>query len=128
MFYIFVYFYYVFNFPLYLKYKYQINVDGTVAAYRFPFLLSGDSLVFKQDSIFYEHFYTDLKPFVHFVPIQRDLSDLIEKIKWSMENENLVKSIIKNANAYVREYLQPHHILCYHVKFFQVISNGDFLI
>lgn len=60
-----------------------MNVDGTVAAYRFPYLMLGNSLVLKQDSPYYEHFYTHLKPGVHYIPVKRDLSDLIEKIKWA---------------------------------------------
>lgn len=58
-------------------------MDGTVAAYRFPYLMLGNSLVLKQDSPYYEHFYTHLKPGVHYIPVKRDLSDLIEKIKWA---------------------------------------------
>ena len=37
--------------------KYQLNIDGTVAAYRLPYLMLADSLVFKQNSHYYEHFY-----------------------------------------------------------------------
>ena len=43
-----------------LQFKYQINVDGTVAAYRLPYLLAADSVVFKQESKYYEHFYKDV--------------------------------------------------------------------
>jgi hypothetical protein len=110
------------SFMDFFKYKYQINVDGTVAAYRFPFLLAGDSLVFKQDSNFYEHFYVDLEPFVHYVPVTANLSDLLSRVKWATENDNIARRIVKNANEYTREFLQPHHIYCYHVKFFQVIT------
>lgn len=39
------------------QYKYQINLDGTVAAYRLPYLLAGDAVVLKQDSQYYEFFY-----------------------------------------------------------------------
>ncbi|XP_042695318.1 protein O-glucosyltransferase 3-like isoform X4 [Centrocercus urophasianus] len=67
----------------FFKYKYQVNVDGTVAAYRFPYLLLGDSLVLKQDSQYYEHFYTVLKPWKHYVPVKRSLEDLLEKIRWA---------------------------------------------
>ncbi|TRY93109.1 hypothetical protein DNTS_007753 [Danionella cerebrum] len=67
----------------FFKYKYQVNVDGTVAAYRFPYLMLGNSLVFKQDSPYYEHFYTHLKPGVHYIPVKRDLSDLIHWIRWA---------------------------------------------
>ncbi|KAL0161896.1 hypothetical protein M9458_041292, partial [Cirrhinus mrigala] len=67
----------------FFKYKYQVNVDGTVAAYRFPYLMLGDSLVLKQDSPYYEHFYTHLRAGVHYIPVKRDLSDLMEKIRWA---------------------------------------------
>ena len=39
------------------KNKYQLNIDGTVAAYRLPALIAGNAVVFKQDSDYYEHFY-----------------------------------------------------------------------
>jgi len=68
----------------------MINMDGTVAAYRFPNLLAGNSVVFKQESIYYEFFYGQLEPFVHYVPVERDLSDLVEKINWAQENDEKV--------------------------------------
>ncbi|KAI5106875.1 KDEL motif-containing protein 1 precursor [Silurus meridionalis] len=71
----------------FFKYKYQINVDGTVAAYRMPYLLAGDSVVLKQDSTYYEHFYSQLQPWVHYIPIKADLSDVLEKIQWAKEHD-----------------------------------------
>lgn len=73
-----------------------MNVDGTVAAYRFPYLMLGDSLVLKQDSQYYEHFYSVLKPWKHYVPVKRSLEDLLEKIKWAK-----VSSITNSINKYV---------------------------
>ena len=58
-----------------------------MAAYRLPYLLAGDALVLKQESQFYEHFYKDLKPFEHYIPFKRDLSDLMEKIQWAKDND-----------------------------------------
>ncbi|TFJ95783.1 cyclase [Platysternon megacephalum] len=43
----------------------------------------GDSLVLKQTSQYYEYFYSELKPWKHYVPIKRSLDDLLEKIKWA---------------------------------------------
>jgi hypothetical protein len=77
------------------QYKYQLNIDGTVAAYRFPYLLAGNSAVFKQDSIYYEHFYKDLKPFVHYIPCKKDLSDLLDKLQWAKENDEEVSDFTK---------------------------------
>lgn len=73
------------------QYKYQINIDGTVAAYRLPYLLAGNSVVLKQDSIYYEHFYNELQPWKHFIPFKSDLSDLLEKLQWAKDHDEEVK-------------------------------------
>ena len=52
--------------------------------------MAGDSVVFKQDSHYYEHFYHDLQPMVHYIPFERDLSDLEEKIKWAKSHDKEV--------------------------------------
>lgn len=76
------------------QYKYQINIDGTVAAYRLPYLLAGDSVVLKQDSGYYEHFYNELRPWEHYIPIRADLGDLLEKIQWAREHDEEVMMMI----------------------------------
>ncbi|CAH2225322.1 KDEL motif-containing 2 [Pelobates cultripes] len=103
----------------FFKYKYQVNVDGTVAAYRFPYLMLGDSLVLKQASPYYEHFYSALKPGKHYIPIKRNLSDLIEKIQWAKENDEKARKIAKEGQALARELLQPHRFYCYYYNVFQ---------
>lgn len=96
--------------------QYQVNIDGTVAAYRFPYLLASNSLVLKQDSDYYEWFYHELQPWVHYVPVKRDLSDLIEKINWAKANDQKAFEIVKNAQDFARKHLQPLEIFCSHVR------------
>ncbi|XP_012864931.1 PREDICTED: KDEL motif-containing protein 2 [Dipodomys ordii] len=100
-------------------YKYQVNVDGTVAAYRFPYLMLGDSLVLKQDSPYYEHFYTELQPWKHYVPVKRNLSDLLEKIQWAKDNDEEAEKIARAGQAATRELLQPHRLYCYYYSVLQ---------
>uniref|UniRef100_A0A8C8S7Z0 Protein O-glucosyltransferase 3 n=1 Tax=Pelusios castaneus TaxID=367368 RepID=A0A8C8S7Z0_9SAUR len=102
----------------FFKYKYQVNVDGTVAAYRFPYLMLGDSLVLKQTSQYYEHFYSELKAWKHYVPIKRSLEDLLEKIKWAKVNDEEARRIAKEGQLLARELLQPHRLYCYYHKVF----------
>ena len=82
----------------YLQYKYQLNIDGTVAAYRFPYLMVANSLVFKQDSTYYEHFYRHLEPWKHYIPLKSDLSDVIEKLKWAKDHDS---EVVLNMSMYV---------------------------
>ncbi|KAL9976452.1 hypothetical protein ACROYT_G013755 [Oculina patagonica] len=103
----------------FFKWKYQINIDGTVAAYRLPYLLAGDSVVFKQQSPYYEHFYGDLQPWIHYVPFKRDLSDLERQLKWAMTNDEKAQQIAKNAQSYARSNLLSDHIFCYHLILFK---------
>ncbi|XP_003129882.1 KDEL motif-containing protein 2 isoform X9 [Sus scrofa] len=103
----------------FFKYKYQVNVDGTVAAYRYPYLMLGDSLVLKQDSPYYEHFYMALKPWKHYVPIKRNLSDLLEKIEWAKEHDEEAKKIAKEGQLTARDLLQPHRLYCYYYRVLQ---------
>ncbi|KAK3749514.1 hypothetical protein RRG08_043420 [Elysia crispata] len=103
----------------FFKYKYQLNIDGTVAAYRFPYLLSGDAVVMKQDSEYYEHFYGDLEPYVHYWPLKHDLSDLLEIVRWAKKNDATMQEVAKNGQRYARENLDPASIMCYHVRLLQ---------
>ncbi|KAM9768624.1 protein O-glucosyltransferase 3 isoform 1-T1 [Dama dama] len=107
----------------FFKYKYQVNVDGTVAAYRYPYLMLGDSLVLKQDSPYYEHFYMALKPWKHYIPIKRNLSDLLEKVEWAKENDEEAKKIAKEGQLTARDLLQPHRLYCYYYRVLQVSSE-----
>ena len=77
-------------FLFFSQYKYQINIDGTVAAYRLPYLLAGDAVVFKHDSVYYEHFYKDMQPWEHYIPFRKDLADLEERLRWAMEHDEEV--------------------------------------
>ena len=101
----------------FFNYKYQLCVDGTVAAYRLPYLLAGGSLVFKQDSKYYEHYYRDLKPWVHYVPVKEDLSDLVDQIKWAQNNDEKAKQIALNAREFAINNLLPDQIICYYATF-----------
>ncbi|KAF8874754.1 glycosyl transferase family 90-domain-containing protein [Infundibulicybe gibba] len=57
------------------NYKYIIDVDGNGWSGRFKRLITSNALIFK--STIYPEWYTDrVAPWVHYVPIQIDLSDL----------------------------------------------------
>ncbi|KAK5645716.1 hypothetical protein RI129_004180 [Pyrocoelia pectoralis] len=102
------------SFFKFFEYKYQVCIDGTVAAYRLPYLLAGGSLLIKQESKYYEHFYNDLIPDTHFIVIKRDLSNLIEKVNWAIENDDKAKKMANAGRAFAMENLLPKNIFCYH--------------
>lgn len=94
-------------------YKYLINIDGHVSAYRLSLELQSGSCILMVESkyrLWYKHM---LKPYIHYIPIKSDLSDLIEKVKWCKNNDEKCKRIASNAKLFADTYLCKKGILDY---------------
>jgi len=86
----------------FLKYKYLLDVDGMVNTWdAFFWKLSSNSVVFKMDSHWEEWYYDQIQPWVHYIPVKGDATDLYEKYLWAEANEANVLEIIRNANELV---------------------------
>ena len=86
----------------FLKYKYLLDVDGTVNAWDgFFWKLGSNSVVLKMESHWEEWYYDQIKPWVHYIPVKGDGSDLYEKYQWAEANQDKVQDIIRNANELV---------------------------
>eukprot|EP00475_Leptophrys_vorax_P034209 TRINITY_DN54949_c0_g2_i1.p1 TRINITY_DN54949_c0_g2~~TRINITY_DN54949_c0_g2_i1.p1 ORF type:complete len:426 (-),score=84.93 TRINITY_DN54949_c0_g2_i1:47-1324(-) len=83
------------------KWKYLVVVDGNSNADRFPYFLATGSVVLRQEWVGLEVFEYGLKPWVHYIPVKRDLSDLIEKIEWAKSHDEQCKQIAMNAWCYI---------------------------
>ena len=100
-----------------LSYKYHINLEGVTCVYPgYQWRLLSGSLVFKQESEEVQWFYYFLKPWVHYVPVREDLSDLIENIQWAKAHDLEAKAIGENARHFALNNLMPEHFLLYCYK------------
>jgi hypothetical protein len=94
-------------------YKYVINIAGHVSAYRLSLELSMNSVILLVDSP-YRLWYTKyLKPYVHYVPVKDDLSDLIKQIKWCRDNDKECEKIANESRKFYETYLRKDGILDY---------------
>jgi hypothetical protein len=93
--------------------KYILNIDGHVSAFRLSFELSMNSVILLVESE-YEMWYSSLlKQNIHYIPIKKDLSDLIDKIKWCKKNDTKCKKIAQNALHLYNTCLQKDNMLDY---------------
>ena len=100
------------------NYKYIIHIDGHVSAFRLSYELNMLSVVLMVESewkIWYSHL---LKPYVHYIPVKSDLSDIIDIIKWCKVNDEKCFEIAKNAQNFYSKYLQKKSIFDYFQKIF----------
>ena len=60
------------------NWKYNLLIDGTVAAYRAPYLFQHESLILKQESDYYEWWYNELEKDKDYISINKDVSNVID--------------------------------------------------
>lgn len=95
------------------NYKYLINVDGHVSAFRLSLELSMGCCILMVESIEkWKMWFSDmLEPYIHYVPVKSDLSDLIDQIKWCQKNDDKCKKIAHNSLNFYNKYLTKKGVL-----------------
>ncbi|XP_070786948.1 protein O-glucosyltransferase 1 [Enoplosus armatus] len=95
------------------KYKYLFNFRGVAASFRFKHLFLCGSLVFHVGDEWQEFFYPQLRPWVHYIPIKQDLSDVRELLQFVKENDAIAQEIASRGKEFVLDHLRMQDISCY---------------
>ena len=100
-----------------LQYKYQLDIDGEVNAWSaLWWKLYSNSVVFKVDSHYEQWYYKDLKEWVHYIPVKADLSDLEEKYKWALENDEKCYEIAMRGKEFASQLTYENVIKNYKIQ------------
>ena len=89
----------------YSKYQTVLVLGGIGAAFRTGRHLSAGQAIVLQDFKFEEWFVAYMDPFVHYIPLKEDLSDLKEVMEWVRDNPAEVKKIAEQGNKFYWDYL-----------------------
>ena len=110
------------------EYKYIIHIDGHVSAFRLSLELSTNSLLLMVETEWKIWYSDKLKAYEHYIPIKKDLSDLISKIEWCKLNDQQCETISKNAYNFFQTYLHKDSILdFFQSTLFNIKKNtGDY--
>lgn len=102
------------------KYSILIDIEGNGYSGRLKHLLWSHRPLLIVNRCHREYFFEYLKPWEHFIPVHNDLSDLLEKTKWCMENPEKANEIAENAYQFSLKYLT--RLACYE-KWNNIITN-----
>lgn len=98
------------------KYKYIINIDGHVSAYRLSLEMQMGCVILLVESKYKIWFHKYLKEGIHYIKVKKDLSDLFQKVRWCRENDDLCRQIAKNALDFYNTYLSKEALYDYMQK------------
>lgn len=88
------------------NYKYIIETEGNVSAHRvLTDMLMGSVLLMidSEYTLWYSHL---LKPYIHYIPIKKDLSNLIETITWCRTHDDLCQAIAEKSLQFAKDLLK----------------------
>ncbi|KAG1724296.1 glycosyl transferase family 90-domain-containing protein [Suillus paluster] len=111
------------------RYKYVFDVDGNGWSSRFKRLMTTNSLVFK--STIYPEWFTDrLSPWVHYIPIQIDYSDLYDALLFFRgdpsgrgAHEELGAKIARRGREWSRTFWRKEDMIAYLFRLFLEYSR-----
>jgi hypothetical protein len=93
-------------------YKYLIDIDGNSCSYsRMAWILFSNSTLFKHASDNIQWYYDDLQPYVHYVPVAQDFSDLQTQFEWSETHPAEAREIAENGRMFAKKTFTEHNIL-----------------
>lgn len=87
------------------SYDYLVDVEGVGYSGRLKILLHSAKPVLLQERPWREFYFDQLKPFVHYVPVRRDLQDLVWRIDWLNKHPEEAKKIGNNAAQFAKNHL-----------------------
>jgi len=95
------------------SHKYLLQVDGNTASWRLPTVIGSGPVLFKQESPWQEWWTDLLQPMVHYVPVERDFSDVIERVEYAIAHDKEMQDITHRARRLVLEQLRPEDMYCW---------------
>ncbi|XP_040190085.1 protein O-glucosyltransferase 1 [Rana temporaria] len=91
-------------------FKYLFNFRGVAASFRLKHLFLCGSLVFHVGDAWQEFFYHRLEPWVHYIPVSQDLTELRELLQFVKENDDEAKKIAERGERFIADHLRMEDV------------------
>merc|ERR1712048_822855 len=95
------------------KYKFVLNVAAVLSSWRVPQLLSSGALVFLQENSDMDLIHAWMTPWVHFVPVRNDLSDLVQKVDYMIAHDGEAQRIANAGYMFFKANVTRASTACY---------------
>jgi hypothetical protein len=115
------------SFEEFSNYKYILHLDGHAGAVRLGKTMGLHSLLLIPDTDYTIWIQEYLIAWVHYVPIEKDLSDLVEKIRWCKMNDDKCKKMSEECNKLYNIHISKDGLLNHMEKVFTEKINRNYI-
>lgn len=91
--------------PDHAKYAYLIDMEGSAYSARLVYLAHHKRPLFIQDRPYWDWVTANMQPNVHYVPVKRDLSDLLEKLEYAKSHPEEMEKMVEARLQFAREHI-----------------------
>lgn len=92
------------------NYKYILEGGGGGFSARVKWMLFLKRLCFIREKAWPAFYEINLKPYIHYIPIKQDFSDLLDKYQWAEDNPDKCQEIIDNCFKFAETFLSPYSL------------------
>lgn len=92
------------------KFKYILSLPGRGFTWYLTYALLTGSAVFIQENTAVQWYQEEILPYVHFIPVSNDLSNLIDQIEWARMNQQKTMQIAEAGRKFALEHFSPDSI------------------
>lgn len=93
-----------------LQHKYILAVEGTEASTDILWVLFSNSVLFLCNVTYTTWAMEDLlQPYVHYIPIHCNMSNLADQVAWAQQHQDLCREIVQRSTQYIYDlFFHPH--------------------
>ena len=104
------------SYEISLDYKYQLLVAGIVSPWSSDWKIHAGRVIFIHPMPWETYWDSLFKPWEHFIPIEPDYSDFIDKILWAIYHDEECKNMAIRSRNFMQTHANPEHMALYFYK------------
>jgi hypothetical protein len=107
-----------------IKYKYVLDIDGNASTWdATAWKLNSGSVIMKVEGPWRQWFYNEYKPWIHYVPVKEDMSDIQEKYRWCEEHPSECEAMIDRCKALFQKVYRYENVVKHTTEMIEKMSG-----
>ena len=94
------------------RFKYALYLDGVGPSFRLQYLLLLGSVVFIPEMVIPNWPMALIRPYVHFIPVHRNLSNLMSQLRWAKSHDAEAKKIASASASFMKYTMHKENRWC----------------